>query len=214
MLTWPSPRDHRLGIPDIPAIRFTRGDHFGASQFTHSLRPASLLAPPCTDPTSFLAVGDFYIQASGVSVTLPAAGYDYNSDWTLLLAGLSPAGMTASLAARSLRSPGDPSCAFAPLLDPGRTDVPLPWRSHRCCPRFVRQRRLRTMRISGLTHAASAPALLRFAFRVATHAQGWLPAGWLAFTGRASNPLDHYERFQITWSSPFPVLLTLDSFRA
>jgi len=113
----------------------------------------------------------------------------------------------------SLRSPGDPSCAFAPLLDPGRTDVPLPWRSHRCCPRFVRQRRLRTMRISGLTHAASAPALLRFAFRVATHAQGWLPAGWLAFTGRASNPLDHYERFQITWSSPFPVLLTLLTFR-
>jgi hypothetical protein len=25
-----------------------------------------------------------------------------------------------------LRSPGDPSCAFAPLPDPGRTDVPLP----------------------------------------------------------------------------------------
>src|SRR5262249_9461342 len=69
-----------------------------------------------------------------------------------------------------------------------------------------------TMRISGLTHAASAPALLRFAFRVATHAQGWLPAGWLAFTGRASNPLDHYERFQITWSSPIPVLLTLLTF--
>ena len=65
------------------------------------------------------------------------------------------------------------------------------------------------MRISGLTHAAFAPALLRFAIRVATHAQGWLPAGWLAFTGRASNPLDHYERFQFTWSSPFPVLLTL-----
>ena len=36
----------------------------------------------------------------------------------------------------SLRSPGDPSRAFAPLLDPGRTDVPLPWRSHQCCPRF------------------------------------------------------------------------------
>jgi hypothetical protein len=33
----------------------------------------------------------------------------------------------------------------------------------------------------------------------------------LAFTGRASNPLDHCERFQITWSSPFPVLLTLHS---
>jgi hypothetical protein len=65
------------------------------------------------------------------------------------------------------------------------------------------------MGISGINHAASAPALLRFAFRVAIHAQGWLPAGWLAFTGRVSNPLDHCERFQITWSSPFPVLLTL-----
>src|SRR5215831_17649085 len=70
------------------------------------------------------------------------------------------------------------------------------------------------MGISGINHAASAPALLRFAFRVAIHAQGWLPAGWLAFTGRVSNRLDHYERFQITWSSTFPVLLTLDSCRA
>jgi hypothetical protein len=51
--------------------------------------------------------------------------------------------------------------------------------------------------ISGLTHAASAPADLRFAFRVATHAQGSLPAGRLAFTGRASNPLDRYKRFQL-----------------
>ena len=46
------------------------------------------------------AVGDFYVQASGGSVTLSAAGYDYNSDWTPLLAGLSPAGMAASLTAR------------------------------------------------------------------------------------------------------------------
>jgi hypothetical protein len=51
--------------------------------------------------------------------------------------------------------------------------------------------------ISGLTHAASAPAVLRFAFRVATRAQGSLPAGWLAFAGRASNPLDRYKRFQL-----------------
>src|SRR5262249_50675316 len=67
------------------------------------------------------------------------------------------------------------------------------------------------MSISGLTHAASAPALLRFAFRVATHAQGWLPAGWLAFTGRESNPLDHCERFQIIRSSSSPVLLVASS---
>jgi hypothetical protein len=109
----------------------------------------------------------------------------------------------------SLKYPGDPSCAFAPLLDPGRTDVPLPWRSHRCCPRLMEQRRLRTMGISGLDHAASAPALLRFALRVATRAQGWLPAGWLAFAGRVSNPLDHSERFQFTWSSSSPGILTL-----
>jgi hypothetical protein len=32
--------------------------------------------------------------------------------------------------------------------------------------------------------------------------QSSLPAGWLAFTGRESNPLDHYKRFQITFSSP------------
>ena len=41
----------------------------------------------------------FYVQASNGSVALPVAGYDYNSDWTPLLAGLSPARMAASLAA-------------------------------------------------------------------------------------------------------------------
>src|SRR3974377_1892800 len=45
------------------------------------------------------ALGSFYFQASNGSVALPVAGYDYNSDWTPLLAGLSPAGMSASLAA-------------------------------------------------------------------------------------------------------------------
>jgi hypothetical protein len=45
------------------------------------------------------APGSFYFQASNGSVALPVAGYDYNSDWTPLLAGLSPAGMAASLAA-------------------------------------------------------------------------------------------------------------------
>jgi len=55
----------------------------------------------------------------------------------------------------------------------------------------------------GLTHAASAPADLRFAFCVTTHAQGSLPAGWLAFAGRASNPLNRYERFQFNVHPPF-----------
>jgi hypothetical protein len=45
------------------------------------------------------ANGGFYFQAFSGSVALPAAGCDYNSVWTPLLAGLSPAGMAASLAA-------------------------------------------------------------------------------------------------------------------
>jgi VIT family len=59
------------------------------------------LLAPLYGSASFPANGDFYFRASGRSVTLPAAGYDYNSDWTPLLAGLSPAGMNASLAART-----------------------------------------------------------------------------------------------------------------
>ena len=39
---------------------------------------------------------DFYFQAFNGLVSLPVARYKYNSDWTLLLAGLSPAGMAAS----------------------------------------------------------------------------------------------------------------------
>src|SRR5208282_3135560 len=45
MSAWPSPRIDRLGTPNDPAIRFTREVNFGATWFTHSLRPARLLAP-------------------------------------------------------------------------------------------------------------------------------------------------------------------------
>jgi hypothetical protein len=47
-----------------------------------------------------------------------------------------------------------------------------------------------------------------------TRKAGFRPAGWLAFAVRVSNPLDHYEGFQIEWSFPLPVLLTLQSFSA
>jgi hypothetical protein len=96
----------------------------------------------------------------------------------------------------SLRSSGDPSRAFAPFHDPGRTDVPLPLTVTSMLPPLPIRRRLRHWLISGLTPAASAPRRLRFALRVATRAQGSLPAGWLAFAGRASNPLDRFERFR------------------
>jgi hypothetical protein len=55
--------------------------------------------------------------------------------------------------------------------------------------------------ISGLNNAASAPAA--YASRmVLPPLQSSLPAGWLAFTGRESNPLDRFERFQIIFSFP------------
>src|SRR3954469_23035762 len=99
MPTRPSPRSERLGTPNTPAIRFTRDPVFEAS-LVRVCYGLSGCSPPWTDRTKFpWSTGDFYIQASGGSVALPAAGYDYNSHWTPLLAGLSPAGMAASLAA-------------------------------------------------------------------------------------------------------------------
>src|SRR4051812_39166138 len=105
MPTRPSPRSERLGTPKIPAIRFTRGSSFEAS-LVRVCYGLSGCSPPWTDRTKFpWPTGDFYIQASGGSVALPAAGYDYNSNWTPLLAGLLPAGKAASLAAQDLDSP-------------------------------------------------------------------------------------------------------------
>src|SRR6516165_3597301 len=59
---------------------------------------------PCPDLTGFPAIGAFYFQASNRLVTLPVAGYNYSVDWTPTLAGLSPAGMAARLAARHTSS--------------------------------------------------------------------------------------------------------------
>src|SRR6516165_4508226 len=54
-----------------------------------------------------------------------------------------------------------------------------------------------------LYHAASAPAAYASRLVSPPPLQGSLPAGWLAFTGRESNPLDRYKRFQIAVSSSF-----------
>ena len=67
--------------------------NFAASWFTHLLRPASLLALLYGSDQIAPAIEGFYIQAFGRSVTLPTAGYDYNSDWTPLLTGHAPARM-------------------------------------------------------------------------------------------------------------------------
>src|SRR3954465_11983894 len=107
MPTRPSPRSERLGTPDTPAIRFTRGPLFEASLVRHCYG-LSGCSPPWTDLTGFRRPpGAFSIQASDGSVALPVAGYDYNSNWTPLLAGLSPAGMAASLAAPDVSGSSD-----------------------------------------------------------------------------------------------------------
>ena len=88
-------------LPTLPQS-VPRGRSISWLHWFASLQPARLLAPLYgSDWDTSPATGDFYFQAFNGSVFLPVAGYNYNSDWTLLLAGLSPAGMAASLAARS-----------------------------------------------------------------------------------------------------------------
>jgi hypothetical protein len=59
------------------------------------------LLAPCADLTgNFPSHRDFYFQASIESVALLDAGYNYDSHWNALSMGLSPIGLTSSLAAR------------------------------------------------------------------------------------------------------------------
>src|SRR5262249_13399769 len=51
-------------------------------------------------------------------------------------------------------------------------------------------------------HAALAPAAYASRMVLPPPMQSSLPAGWLAFSGRELNPLDHYKRFQ-TIHPPF-----------
>src|SRR4051794_7040501 len=79
-------RDADAAFAEIRAARhsqhsrnpFHAGPVFRGFTGSPLLRPVRLLAP-WTDRTKFpWPTGDFYIQASGGSVALPAAGYDYN----------------------------------------------------------------------------------------------------------------------------------------
>jgi hypothetical protein len=104
--------------------------------------------------------------------------------------------------AGSPRFPDDPSRAFALVQDPGRANSPSPKRSCRCRPRVQHAEGFSAYMISGLTQSLST-CCLRFMSHVAEPMQGSLPAGWLAFAGRESNPLDRDERFQIYILPPF-----------
>jgi hypothetical protein len=95
---WPSLWTKGFGTPENPAIRFTRGTDFGATLVRDCY---GLLGcwPPYTDLTGLPANGGFTSSISTGRLSFPLLDMTYNSDWTPLLAGLSPAGMAASLAA-------------------------------------------------------------------------------------------------------------------
>src|SRR6266550_6860823 len=99
MPTSPSPSSERLRHSQSSRNPFRAGPVFRGflihafATACQVARPPVRIRPICSAPEGF------YFQASNGSVALPVAGYDYNSDWTPLLAGLSPAEMAASLAA-------------------------------------------------------------------------------------------------------------------
>ena len=63
MSTWPSLWSKKLGTPNDPAIRFTRGTNFVATMVCKCYG-LSGCSPPWTDLTvKHSATGDFYFQA-------------------------------------------------------------------------------------------------------------------------------------------------------
>jgi len=87
-------------LPILPQDSFRAGAQFRGFADSQLLRPIRLLASQDeSDRNTPSANGGFYVQASDGSVTLPAAGYDYDIDWTPMSAGLAPAGIAASFAA-------------------------------------------------------------------------------------------------------------------
>src|SRR5215470_15651759 len=99
MPTWPSPSSERLGTLKIPAIRLTRGTYFGASRFTYATA-CQVARPPLTDRTRSPRPQRAFTSRLP-AVWSPSLPLDITTTWTglLVLAGLAPAGMAASLAA-------------------------------------------------------------------------------------------------------------------
>src|SRR3974377_905301 len=99
MPTWPSPSSEQLGTPNPPRNPFHAGQVFRGFPIHAFATACQVARSPVRIRPICSALGSFYFQAFNGSVALPVAGYDYNSDWTPLLAGLPPARMAASLAA-------------------------------------------------------------------------------------------------------------------
>ena len=107
----------RLGTPKTPANPFHAGGRFRGFHGSRIYYGLPDCSPPCTDLTGFSASGGFYFQASNGSVAFPVTGYGYSIDWTPILAGLSPAGMAARLAARHT------AADFGGAADPSDSEI-------------------------------------------------------------------------------------------
>ena len=176
MPTSPSPRSEQLGTPNPPAIRFTRGTSFGASRFTHLLRPAKLLAP--------LYGSDRYARPSGAFTSrlptdrLPSPLLDMTTTATGLLCwrdfhplewqlaslhqtrtcGLPAYGLYGAFLVKGASRHFLSCCCFILLFDPRREHSSIPT-AH--CRRRRAQRRSRTALLSAaeglsLTDASTA----------------------------------------------------------
>ena len=173
-----------LRVPASPVPRSQR--YYEGATTSHPLIPGRLLVRSRSphDPPVFVlarALPEGWRSLPGQGLVLPVAPRPAARVWTRV---------------GSLRSSGDPSCAFAPFQDPGRADTSLP-----ICGHIDAAPAIRTAKASAMADFGANPQLrhlLTYASRVAlpSNVQGLLPAGWLAFAGRASNPLDRYERFQ------------------
>jgi hypothetical protein len=93
------PRSEQLGTPNSPAIHFTRGTYFGASRFACATA-CQVARPPLTDQTRSPQ------PQRAITFRLPAGRSPFlpldittTGPELLLLAGLPPARMAASLAA-------------------------------------------------------------------------------------------------------------------
>src|SRR6516162_2553751 len=155
MPTWPSPSSERLGTPKIPAIRFTRGTYFGASRFTYATA-CQVARPPLTDRTRSPRPQRAFTSRLP-AVWSPSLPLDITTKWTglLLLAGLAPARMAASLAALEPLSSPEPVRMIPAPNDRSVGEIPLPLRNHQVArsPAAGRhgpcERRARRCRVQG-----------------------------------------------------------------
>src|SRR6476646_8938683 len=102
----------------IPAIRFTRGTSFGASRFTYATA-CQVARPPLTDRTRSPRPQSAFTSRLP-AVWSPSLPLGITTTWTglLVLAGLAPAGMAASLAA------SDPTARPPPRPGPAGCKMP------------------------------------------------------------------------------------------